>query len=59
MKCQRISCNNKNVYCGNSYIEKNDNKLEWNLNYKKQILLCKEHWLQTYQLENLIVNKKN
>ncbi|WFG97641.1 hypothetical protein M1770_06170 [Spiroplasma citri] len=59
MKCQRINCNNKNAYCGNSYIEKSNDKLEWNLGYKKQIILCEEHWLQTYQLENLSVNKQN
>ncbi|PQP78682.1 hypothetical protein C6B38_04585 [Spiroplasma sp. ChiS] len=59
MKCQRINCNNKNAYCGNSYIEKIGDKLEWNLGYKKEIILCEEHWLQNYQLENLIINKKN
>ncbi|ALA97434.1 hypothetical protein SKUN_00539 [Spiroplasma kunkelii CR2-3x] len=51
MKCQRINCNNKNAYFGNNYIEKIGDKLEWNLGYKKEIILCEEHWLQTYQLE--------
>ncbi|WP_348735517.1 hypothetical protein [Spiroplasma endosymbiont of Ammophila pubescens] len=59
MKCQRINCNNQNAYFWNNYIEKIGDKLEWNLGYKKEIILCEEHWLKTYQLENLIVNKKN
>ncbi|WP_268794813.1 hypothetical protein [Spiroplasma kunkelii] len=40
MKCQRINCNNKNAYFGNNYIEKIGDKLEWNLGYKKEIILC-------------------
>ncbi|WP_338992168.1 hypothetical protein [Spiroplasma endosymbiont of Seladonia tumulorum] len=59
MKCQKNNCNNKNAYFGNNYIEKIGDKLEWNLGYKKEIILCEEHWLKIYQLENLIVNKKN
>ncbi|WP_338989922.1 hypothetical protein [Spiroplasma endosymbiont of Seladonia tumulorum] len=46
----------KNAYFGNNYIEKIGDKLEWNLGYKKEIILCEEHWLKIYQLENLIVN---
>ncbi|QIA68068.1 hypothetical protein [Spiroplasma citri] len=41
MKCQRINCNNKNAYCGNSYIEKSNDKLEWNLGYKNKLYYVK------------------
>ncbi|WP_338991414.1 hypothetical protein [Spiroplasma endosymbiont of Seladonia tumulorum] len=60
MKCQRINCID-NGFWGNSYLEKNNlnNQFEYNINYKKSIILCQKHWLQIYNLENLIVNKKN
>ena len=59
MKCQRLNCNNQKGYYGNNYMEKIGDKLYWNLGYKKEIILCEKHWLQTYKLENLIVNKQN
>ncbi len=42
MKCQIINCNNKKAYCGNNYIEKIGDKLEWNLGYKKNYIMWKK-----------------
>ncbi|AKM52733.1 MULTISPECIES: hypothetical protein [Spiroplasma] len=58
MTCQRIKCND-NGFLGNSYLEKNNlnNQFEYNINYKKSIILCQKHWLYTYKLENNLVLK--
>ncbi len=34
-----------NGYSGKSFIINDNGKLAWNLNYKKEIILCEEHWL--------------
>ncbi|WP_342255491.1 hypothetical protein [Spiroplasma endosymbiont of Poecilobothrus nobilitatus] len=41
-------------YSGKSFIINDNGKLAWNLKYKKEIILCEEHWLITHELENKI-----
>ncbi len=36
-------CKN-NGYSGKSFIINDNGKLAWNLNYKKEIILCEEHF---------------